>query len=163
MSDDKHTYTNPKYMPSIVVASPGNVHHGARLFCAGLDFLNYVYFEKSQVLCNPSYGYGLLQAKNATHLHWQWMKTGAPDPYEPHSSLRAERRHYDEEALTEMGRQRVEALSKEHLGASVSWEQWLTELGAGAEARVQKDTYPSLGDYLWIVQESHGPRDNCNV
>lgn len=157
VSDDQRTYTNPKYMPTIVVASPGNEHQGARYFCAGLNLLNYVYLEKSQVLCNAAYGYGLLQAKNATHLHWQWVKTAAPDPYQPHSNVRV--RNDDE--LT--AHRRVEALRKKYLGKSVHWEQWLTELAAGVRPENESDTYPSIGDEMWIVQESHGPRDYCNV
>ena len=147
----------PKYMPTIVVASLGNEHQGARYFCAGLNLLNYVCLEKSQVLYNAAYGYGLLQVKNATHLHWQWVKTAAPDPYQPHSNVRV--RNDDESTA----HRRVEALRKQYLGKSVHWEQRLTELAAGVRPEDESDTYPSIGDKMWIVQKSHGPRDCCNM
>ena len=28
-------------------------------------------------MCSNNYGYGVLEVSNATHLHWEWIETGA--------------------------------------------------------------------------------------
>lgn len=34
--------------------------------------------------CSDDYGYGVITAPNATHLHWQWVETGPGNGTLPH-------------------------------------------------------------------------------
>jgi predicted MPP superfamily phosphohydrolase len=64
-SQEKHHYTNPKYMTTIVAGSPGcreKISHGSGP-------------AKALAEHSLSYGYGHLKILNATHLTWEWQQT----------------------------------------------------------------------------------------
>jgi hypothetical protein len=73
ISADKKTYTNPAYPVLIVAGAPGDVEVNPK----GCD-------EPNNLYCSGNYGYGWLQAINATHLRWRWNTTvpvaGSADP-----------------------------------------------------------------------------------
>jgi len=77
-SRDKHVYYNPKHMTTIVAGSPGDKELSFVGECAAMGLLNDVAFKSSQVECRDSYGFGLLQAHNSTHLSWIWEETARP-------------------------------------------------------------------------------------
>jgi len=73
LSSDNTTYTNCKYPIINVVGAPGDRELNPRS-CS----------EAYQINCSGNYGYGYLQAVNASHLHVTWHTTvpvsGSPDP-----------------------------------------------------------------------------------
>merc|ERR1712224_685371 len=72
VSDDGHTYTNPMWYPTLIVASPGDDEISARATCPGLGK---TLFRTSQAECTAGYGYGHLTVANATHVHWEFFQT----------------------------------------------------------------------------------------
>jgi predicted phosphodiesterase len=75
-SEDGHTYEDPRYMPTIVVASPGDQEVSARIQCGGIDVASHIAWQNAQAVCTADYGYGHLEAVNATHLRWEFKQTG---------------------------------------------------------------------------------------
>lgn len=67
-SSDNHVYTNPKYMTTIIVGSPG-CHEDISPGCG-------VTGTGAPVVCSDTYGFGHLQVVNATHAYWTWDETG---------------------------------------------------------------------------------------
>ena len=77
VSDDTHIYKNPKWMTTLIVASPGDDQISTRLDCKGLTAdVDFNPMQDTQAICTAGYGYGHLQAVNSTHLLWEFYQTG---------------------------------------------------------------------------------------
>ena len=77
VSDNTHTYKNPKWMTTLIVASPGDDEIDTRLTCKGLTAdLDFNPMQDTQAICTAGYGYGHLQATNSSHLYWEFYQTG---------------------------------------------------------------------------------------
>ena len=76
VSEDGHTYTNPQWMTTLIVASPGDDEIAARNQCWGKN-LPYKHnpFTNTMPVCTNGYGYGHLHAVNSTHLYWEFFQT----------------------------------------------------------------------------------------
>ena len=58
VSADGHTYTNSKYMPTIVAASPGDEEITGHKLCPLFDTFGEFFWRNSQAKCSSVYGYG---------------------------------------------------------------------------------------------------------
>jgi hypothetical protein len=67
VSPDGHTYTDPAYFTTIVTGAAGD--HEKESSCR--------HSESYSMVCSENYGYGILQATNATHIVWTF-KTVKP-------------------------------------------------------------------------------------
>ena len=77
VSDDTHTITNPKWMTTLIVASPGDREVSPRVVCTGLTSeFNLNPLKYTQALCTAGYGFGHLHIVNKTHLYWEFFQTG---------------------------------------------------------------------------------------
>lgn len=76
-----NTYTNPRYMTTIIAGGPGDpeitpeTNSGE---CVG-NMTN-ISLSQPMAMCRDNYGYGKFQAVNKTHLHWTWSLTGVGTP-----------------------------------------------------------------------------------
>ena len=59
VSADGHTYTNSKYMPTIVAASPGDEEITGHKLCPLFDTFGEFFWRNSQAKCSSVYGYGM--------------------------------------------------------------------------------------------------------
>jgi len=91
VSDDGHTYSNPKWMTTLIVASPGDDEIAARNQCWGKR-LPYKHnpFTGTMPVCTNGYGYGHLHAVNSTHLYWEFFQTAKAPNYNQRSNDDAE-------------------------------------------------------------------------
>lgn len=60
VSADGHTYTNSKYMPTIVAASPGDEEITGHKLCPLFNTFGEFFWRNSQVKCSAVYGYGTI-------------------------------------------------------------------------------------------------------
>ena len=58
VSPDGHTYTNSKYMPTIVAASPGDEEITGHKLCPLFNTFGEFFWRNSQAKCSAMYGYG---------------------------------------------------------------------------------------------------------
>ena len=83
VSVDGHSYINPRFMPTIVVGSPGDQEITPRVGCFGLDGVSRIGWDDAQAVCTAEYGYGHLRIVNASHLKWEFRMTGrSPGMYD---------------------------------------------------------------------------------
>lgn len=75
ISEDKHTYHNPLYMPVIVAGSTGCHSPAPRSACAAMYAGSKVALKNSLIDCTAAYGFGHLQAVNSTHLYWELVQS----------------------------------------------------------------------------------------
>ena len=80
VSADKKTYTNPKYMVTIVTGASGDREDDDK--CAGVDLV-------LSAACSQNYGYGFFTAVNASHATWSFktIKADGPGPADFSDSL----------------------------------------------------------------------------
>ncbi len=83
---ENNTYTDPKYMVTIVAGSPGNhevtpsTPPGAKPGDRCVGSIDKPSDSMPMAACRENYGYGYLQATNATHLHWIFKYAGYGTP-----------------------------------------------------------------------------------
>ena len=80
VSADKKTYTDPKYMITIVTGASGD--HELDDKCSGVDLI-------ISATCSQNYGYGFFTAVNASHATWSFktIKADGPGPADYSDSL----------------------------------------------------------------------------
>ena len=90
---ENNTYTDPKYMVTIVAGSPGN--HEVTPTTTANDLkdkrctgsIDNPSFGMPMAACRENYGYGYLQGTNRTHLHWTWEYAGFWHTVMQHTAL----------------------------------------------------------------------------
>jgi len=187
LSEDKHTYHNPLYMPVIVAGSTGCHSPAPRSACAAMYAGSKVALKDSLIDCTAAYGFGHLQAVNSTHLYWELVqshrapsadvsviseylnKTGRADILDAYAEvLEAQGVGADDfmaEVATEGERWVKSELRRDaavDAAAQAEGEEEETELGGAKESFSARFSGGRIvRDHMWIVQESHGGRDHC--
>jgi hypothetical protein len=151
VSSDTHTYRNPKYMPTIVVAAPGDDEISPRVVCPGLEVADRLFWKDSQVKCTAAYGYGHLQAVNSTHLYWEYVQTGKAPNVKESGVLPLSWRARMEKMIGSTEVDELFATAAEDLRVQEEKDQRQVSVKHGDLIR----------DYLWIVQDNHGARGYC--
>ena len=83
---ENNTYTDPKYMVTIVAGSPGNhevtpaTPPGAKPGDRCVGSIDSPSDTLPMAACRENYGYGYLQGTNRTHLHWTFKYAGYGTP-----------------------------------------------------------------------------------
>ena len=76
-----NTYTNPRYMATIIAGGPGDPEITPETTageCVGN--ITATSRQNPMAICRDNYGFGRVQAVNRTHLHWTWKMTGVGTP-----------------------------------------------------------------------------------
>jgi len=161
VSEDGHTYTNPKYMPTVVVASPGDQEITPRIVCPGLDVASKLFWDDSQIRCTAAYGYGHLQAVNHTHLYWEFVQTGKADNVTASDIFKALPPRW-KKAFVEHSPGHQKGEEEEVARALLKEATRRTQFVDAQELRERRNG-DIIRDYMWIVQETHdgSVRDYC--
>jgi len=162
VSEDGHTYTNPKYMPTVVVASPGDQEITPRIVCPGLDVASKLFWDDSQIRCTAAYGYGHLQAVNHTHLYWEFVQTGKADNVTASDIFKALPPRW-KKAFVEHSPGHHSGQGGEEVARALLKEATRRTQFVDAQELRERRNGDIIRDYMWIVQETHdgSERDYC--
>jgi acid phosphatase type 7 len=183
VSEDKHTYLNPKYMPVIVAGSTGCHSPAPRSACAAMYAGSKVALKDSLVDCTAAYGFGHLQAVNSTHLYWELVQshrapsadhsvldeylnaTGRADILEAYGDVLQEQGVSPDAFMAEVqaqGERWVKSEQRRDAAVLEAGEEEDLLLGGAKESFSGRVSGGRLvRDHMWIVQESHGVREHC--
>jgi acid phosphatase type 7 len=189
VSADSHHYVNPKYMATIVAGSAGCHSPVPRVACPVMNVASELFLKGSLADCSAAYGFGHLQAVNATHLYWEFVQSHkAASIRGPEESSRVKKEEssvmeWEPFSISEDSLESIMEFFRPHLadkhikekdftGAlEVSAANWLRdELRRDDEVKrniEKEDGGVSTGgsrlirDYLWIEQHNRGLRDYC--
>jgi 3',5'-cyclic AMP phosphodiesterase CpdA len=160
VSKDQHTYTDPKYMTTIIAGSPGDQEETVLGECGVEDVIT-PQAKGTVAVCEGNYGYGGIHVYNRTHLYWEYYETGGPSPpvpptpvppaLSPPSLLSAVPAAQEEEHTQGL---EVHANTNTMRGDgenTVGVDRAQTAAPTGSGKKTTKD-------HLWLIVNQHGPR-----
>lgn len=167
VSEDGHTYTDPKFMPVIVTGSAGCHSPEPEYMCAVMKAGSNLFMKDSLSFCSAAYGYGHLQAVNHTHLYWEFIQTHIGESYIDMKN-KEDWTSKIPFSMDDSDIQRIKAKYPHFLNSKTdfideisalasNWKEFEDQLDKDVEAEMMSGREPSrlIRDYLYIVQHNH--------